>query len=87
MGSGEEEGEYVVSGLLEEYIALCVYVSTPAACAICTEIQPRGLALQPGIHNVLDQYQLLLPVLDLFLKWFDERGAPHRLCLNDMVIQ
>ena len=40
--------------------------------------------LQPLITYV---EQSLLPFLDPCFKWFKEGGVPHRLCLNNLVIQ
>ena len=54
---------------------------------LLTKIEPGGLALEPGIQDVLDENQRFLPHLNLLLKWFDEGGAPHRLGLNNVVIK
>ena len=43
--------------------------------------------LQPFVKSVLHLEQSLLPCLDPCFKRLDEGGAPHRLCLNDLVIQ
>ena len=43
--------------------------------------------LQPLINGVLHLEQSLLPGLDTRLKRLDERGAPHCLGLNDLIIK
>ena len=70
----------------KERLRACVCVH-PQVSVHCTEIEPGGLALEPGIHDVLYQDQLSLPLLDLLLKWLNERRPSHCLCLNDVVIQ
>ena len=45
------------------------------------------LYLEPLIECVLHLEQSLLPSLDPGLKRLDEGGAPHRLCLDDLVIE
>ena len=43
--------------------------------------------LEPVVHDVLYQDELLLPLFDLHFKGLDEGGAPHGLCLDNVVIQ
>ena len=43
--------------------------------------------LQPLIQNVLHFQQSLFPGFDSGLEGFNEWGAPHRLGLNDLVVQ
>ena len=52
-----------------------------------TQVKPRGLTLEPRIEDVLNEHQLLLPRFDLHLEGLDEGGAPHCLCLDDVVVQ
>lgn len=47
----------------------------------------RRTHLEPVVHDVLYQDELLLPLFDLHFKGLDEGGAPHGLCLDNVVIQ
>lgn len=37
-----------------------------------TKIEPSGLTFEPGIHNVLDHDEFLLPLFDILFKGFNE---------------
>ena len=54
---------------------------------IHTKVEPRGLALQPFIENVLHPYKLFFPDFNLSLERLDEGGTPDGLCFDDVVIQ
>ena len=43
--------------------------------------------LEPLVDGILHFDESLLPSFDASLKWLNEGGAPHCLCLNNLVIK